>query len=100
MNGSPFQADALKNKSHAARRSVRLIVEGLRLRPHTGNHGPVAAEHRHVTIASVELDVFALRKRTLAIFLELIPSFSHAAVVIEENQLRRIPIAAHVQVNI
>ena len=96
MDRFPFHADPFEHQRHASRRGIWFVVEGLRLRPNTSHDRAVATQHRHVTIANVELYFFTLRERTLAVLLELVPSFGHAAVVIEQNQLRRIPIAAHV----
>ena len=96
MDGSPFRADPFEHERHASRRGIWFLVEGLRLRPNATHDRAPGSQHRQVTIANVELDVFSLRERTLAVLFELIPSLGHAAVVIEKNQLRRIPIAAHV----
>lgn len=62
MHRLPFRADAFEDERHTSRCGIRLAVEGLRLRPETSDDGAVAAEHGHMPIAHVELDVFALRE--------------------------------------
>ena len=88
MYGFPFQADAFEHERHASRRGIWFLVEDLRLRPNTTHDRAIATQHRHVTIANVEFDVFTLRERTLAVLSQLIPAPGDRAIVIEKNQRR------------
>ena len=62
MDGLPCRADPFEHQRHASRGGIWFLVEGLRLRPDTSHNRAVATQHRHVTIANVELDVFGLRE--------------------------------------
>ena len=88
MHGLPIIADAFEDERHTSRRGIGLAVEGLRLRPDARDYGAIAPQHRDVPITNVELHVFALRERTLAILFQLIPSFGDGTVVVEEFQRR------------
>jgi len=48
----------------------------------------------------VELHILDLRIRTLAILLNLLPAFRNRAVVVEEIELRRVPVNTHHLVHI
>ena len=100
MHGLPIVAHAFEDERHATRSGVGLAFVSLRLRPKTGHHGAIGSQHNHVTVAHVQLHVFDVGIRGLAILAHLVPTLSDRSVVVEENQRGVIPIPSGNQVDV
>src|SRR6185369_659881 len=95
MNRLPRRSDALKHQRHAPGNSFRRAFVVLCLRPKTSDNSRISSEHRECDVAHVELHVFDFGIRALAIRAHLLPAFCYGAVVVEEIELRGVPVNAH-----
>jgi len=92
MNRFPRWSDFSEHKSHAAGSGFGCAFVVLRLRPEARYERSGLAEHRDVDVAHVELHVFDFRIGTLAVLAHLFPTLRDGAVVVEQIELRRVPV--------
>ena len=92
MHGLPIVAHAFEDERHATRSGVGLAFVSLRLRPKAGDHGALSSQHNHVTVMHIQLHVFDVGIRGLAILTHLVPAFRNRSVVVEKNQCGIIPV--------
>ena len=91
----PVRAHLLVDERQAARGALGLAVGCLRLLPEARDEARARPQSLHAHVAHVELHVLDLRVEALSVAVRLLPSLRHRAVVVEEDELRRVPVELH-----